>query len=226
MKKNYSFLLFLFINLVFTSCKSQNISSDKFNYYKIDLKSEETNISSLMRNNYKKEFYSNENVTIYKKQSENYLELMYFYKNGQIEKHLFKKNNHYVIKNYKYIDEGLSELSDSQKEELKNLYTIKKDDVKKINKHDCIKIIMKNLDSPESIEMYVTEEIPNLPIHFPLSSNVINGEPLEIKIYIFSEIIEFGVTEFVENIGIEKQLGISLNNPKQITESEYLKLTE
>jgi hypothetical protein len=106
---------------VFTSCKSQNISSDKFNYYKIDLKSEETNISSLMRNNYKKEFYSNENVTIYKRQSENYLELMYFYKNGQIEKHLFKKNNHYVIKNYKYIDEGLSELSDSQKEELKNL---------------------------------------------------------------------------------------------------------
>lgn len=225
-RQRFHIILLLLSNLVMLSCKSQNTISDKFNYYKIDLKSEETDISIVMRNNYKKEFYQNENLTIYKNQNNDFLELIYFFKNGKTENHLFKNNEHFVLKNSMYADEGLSELSDDEKEELKNMYAIEKQDIKIISESECFKITLKSEQSPEMIEMYVSNDIPNLPFNFPLPSNIYDGEPLEIKISIFSVIIEFGVTEFLKNINIEDHLGLSLNNPKEVSESEYNKLKE
>jgi hypothetical protein len=224
--QRFHIILLLLSNLVMLSCKSQNSVTDKFNYYKIDLKSEETDIAIVMRNNYKKEFYHNENLTIFKNQNNNVLELIYFYKNGRTERHLFKNNEHFVLKNSRYIDESLSELSDDEKEQLQKMYVIEKQDIKIISESECFKITLKSEQSPEMIEMYVSNDIPNLPYNFPLPSYIYNGEPLEIKISIFSEIIEFGVMEFLKNIKIEDHLGLPINNPKEISESEYNKLKE
>ena len=219
----FKILFFVLINLTFLSCKSQSINNEKFDYYKIDLKSEETAYSKLMRIKSKKEFYTNKQLTIYKNQTDGFLELIYFYKNGRTEKHLFKNNEHFFVKNFKYVDENLGELSDSEKEQIKKMFEIKADDIKQINGNDCFKIVLKGGSQP--IEMYVSKDIPSLPNNL-VPSNVFNGECLETKMSIFSENIEFGVTEFIKNINIEEHLGVSFNNPKGITESEYIKLTE
>jgi hypothetical protein len=89
--KNFKFLILVLLNMTLFSCKSQNIINQKFDFYKIDLKSEETELTKIMRNNYKKEFYVNENVTLYKNKNNDFLELIFFY-NNKIEKHLFKNN--------------------------------------------------------------------------------------------------------------------------------------
>lgn len=222
--QKFSTLLFILINFVLLDCNSQNMITDDLNYYKIDLKSQQTSLSTLMRKKYKKEFYSNEQLTVYKNQNNEFLELIFFYKNGAFEKHLFKNNEHFTVKNAVYIDESINELSDFENEELKKKYFIKKNDLKKINENECFKITMEEPYGTVNLEMYVSRDIPNLPNHFPLPSNVFNGEPLEIRILLFSETIEFGITEFLKNVNIGSHLGISFKNPKEISESEYEKI--
>jgi len=105
---------------------------------------------------------------------------------------------------------------------MKDFYTIHKDITKNIANLECFKVVMK-VQSGDSttITMFVSNDIPNLPEHFPLASNVINAEPLEIELNIMGSKVHVGILNLEDNRSIENDYKFNFKQANIINYSEY-----
>ncbi len=106
-----------------------------------------------------------------------------------------------------------------------NFYHLDRTVRKDVHGFDCFQVIMEDPnDKSARIKMFVTEQLPNLPTHFPLMSNVLNAEPLEINIVIMGMQVKIGVLKAESNVDIEKALNVKFNEAKKISDTEYLRM--
>ena len=104
------------------------------------------------------------------------------------------------------------------------MYTIYRDSTKIIAEMKCYKVVLgdeKNDNS--SITMFVSDSIPNLPDHFPLASNVLNSEPIEINLNLMGNQLQVGVLSLEENKSIEVDYDILFSNAHNINYEDFLK---
>lgn len=199
--------------------------AEQFDYLKIGLTSEANPMAETLRENYEKEFYYNLSNTVFIKRSNDDIELQFYDSAKKISRiYLRIKNQMYVWEDPILTDERYNELSEEERKELPKFYTITRDEAKKIEGFNCFKVVMKDPEDTEgnaAVEMYVTEQLPNLPIHFPLSSSILSAEPLELSMNLFGTKISFGIVSHESGVNIYNQLNLALDHAIKIDQKKY-----
>lgn len=223
--KPTKYLLPLLILLV-TLLKETKAQTLEYVYYKIEISGEKDQLMELMNDQYKKEIFWNSENCYYVKRLENQVELIQFDSDKKPIKFYISRNDTlFVNESYIYIDSNLNELSSDQQLQLKSFYQINKDIKKIIHDFECFQVIMKDPSGGNTnIEMYVTEALPNLPNHFPLPSNILNAEALEINMDLMGSKIKVEIIESEKNVNIEKKLNINFNNVHVISDEVYIQM--
>lgn len=199
--------------------------AEHFSYIKIGLTSEPDPVSELMKANYEKEFYYNQSSTVFIKRVADNFEL-HFYDSSKTLTQIYLQVNKqsYVWKQPTLVDENYNELTEEQKLDYPNFYTISRDITKKIEGFNCFKVVLKAPEGTEgnaAMEMFVTESLPNLPNHFPLSSEILSAEPLELSINIYGTKIAFGIVSNESGINISDKFDLSFDKAIQIDQTKY-----
>lgn len=193
------------------------------NYFKIEISGEKNPMLEMMNNQYKKEFYANENSTYYLNRMEEIVEIIEYDSTKTATKfYILKGDSLFLNDSNKYEDSNLGELSSKQQEQIKEFYQINRAVKKEIYGFNCFQVIMKDPRGGDTnVEMFVTESLPNLPNHFPLASNVLNAEPLEIKMNLNGNSIKVEIVEFEKEVNIEKRLKLNFNKATSISNEKY-----
>ncbi len=197
--------------------------SSDFNFYRIGISGKKTQLTELMNSQFKKEFYTKKGVIYFVQYNENNKEIIqYDSLKFPVNYFLLIADKVYQKENFVYVDENLGELSNSEQNELQDFFTINREIKKEIHGFDCFQVIMKDPQGGStSIKMFVTESLPNLPNHFPLASNIINGEALEIEMNLMGATIKVEIVSSKSHVNFEEELGIQLDKAILISEKEY-----
>jgi hypothetical protein len=223
--KPTKYLLPLLILLV-TLLQQTKAQTPVYTYFKIEIAGERDQLMELMNDQYKKEIFWNSENCYYVKRLAHQVELIQYDSDKTPVKFYISRNDTlFVNESYIYIDSNLDELSSDQQSQLKSFYQINKDIKKKIHDFDCFQVILKDPSGGNTnIEMYVTEALPNLPNHFPMSSNILNAEALEINMDFMGSKIKVEIIEFEKNVNIEQKLNINFNNVHVISNEAYIQM--
>jgi|GEM_PF-4199686 len=196
-----------------------------FDRIKIGLTSEANPMAEAMKEKYEKEFYYNQSNTVFLKRLNDNLELQFYDSAKNLSRiYLRVSNQVYVWEQPVLVDENYNELSEEGKKEISKFYSINIADNKVIEDFNCFKVVMKDPEDTEgntAVEMYVTEQLPNLPDHFPLSGSIISAEPLELKMNLFGTKVTFGIVSHEKGIDIYKQLNLTTENAIKIDQKKY-----
>jgi len=187
----------------------------------------ETPLKQFMADKYKKIIYKSD-TKIYSAQDKNgVIEIFEFNVDKSFANFYFIENEDlYKVSEYEYFDQNLNEITSEQQEMMKDFYTIYKDSTKTIANLKCFKVVMKvQSDDSATITMFVSNEIPNLPNHFPLASNILNAEPLEIELNIMGSKVLVGLLNLDVNRSIEKDYNFNFKQANSINYTEYKKIT-
>lgn len=226
MMKLYLYILILvFIILVPIDSYGQK---SNFDYYRIEIVGQRNQLMELMNSRYQKEFYANGEKLFYVRNTENYLEIIEYNSLKTPTKYYVVRNDSlFLSESFTYVDENLMELSGEEQERIKQFYEINKAVKKNIYGFDCFQVIMQDPSGGSNkVEMFVTEDLPNLPAHFPLSSNVLNAEPLEIQMNLMGTSIKVGIVEIKKGVDIEKQLNLKFSDAIPISEEKLNNLKQ
>ena len=201
--------------------------SQNTNYTRIELGIlNDTPLKSIIGDKYNRTIYKNASNNIFAvKDKTSIIEIIEYHSDKSFANFYFIENGTlYKVSNYKYKDENLSEITQEQQDQLKEMYTIYRDSTKIIAEMKCYKVVLgdeKNDNS--SITMFVSDSIPNLPDHFPLASNVLNSEPIEINLNLMGNQLQVGVLSLEENKSIEVDYDILFSNAHNINYEDFLK---
>ena len=185
----------------------------------------ETPLKQFMADKYKKIIYKSD-TKIYSAQDKNgVIEIFEFNVDKSFANFYFIENEDlYKVSEYEYFDQNLNEITSEQQEMTKDYYTIYKDSTKTIANLKCFKVVMKvQSDDSATITMFVSNEIPNLPNHFTLASNILNAEPLEIELNIMGSKVLVGLLNLDVNRSIEKDYNFNFKQANSINYTEYKK---
>jgi hypothetical protein len=223
--KPTKYLLPLWILLV-TLLQETKAQSPKYTYFKIEISGEKDQLMELMNDQYRKEIFWNSEKCYFVKRLAHQVELIQFDADKKPIKFYISRNDTlFVNETYTYIDSNLDELSSDQQSQLKNFFQINREIKKKIHDFECFQVIMKDPSGGNTnIEMYVTEALPNLPNHFPLPSNILNAEALEINMDLMGSKIKVEIIESEKSVNIEQKLNINFNNAHAISDEAYMQM--
>ena len=82
----------------------------------------------------------------------------------------------------------------------------------------------KDAEGNTTVEMYVTEELPNQPNHYPLTGSKLSAEPLELIMNMLGMQITFGVVTHEKGINLFNQLNMDPEKAKKIDFQIYEEL--
>jgi len=183
----------------------------------------ETPLRQFLGDKYKKIIYKSD-TKIYAVQENNGVTEIFEYNSDKSFANFYFIENEklYKVSEYEYFDRNLNELNPEVQEMIKDFYTIQKDSTKMIGNLKCFKVVMKVQDDDStSINMYVSEDIPNLPNHFPLPSNVLNAEPLEIELNLMGNKVLVGILKLEEGRSIEDDYNFNFEQAYTLNYTEY-----
>ncbi|WP_339697779.1 hypothetical protein [uncultured Marixanthomonas sp.] len=212
----------LILALIFSGIASSQIENQTFIELGI---TNDTPFKQLMNNKYKKKIYKSP-TKIYSVQDNNgTTEIIEYNSDKSFANFYFIKDDKLIkVSKYNYIDQNLNEITPEQQEMMKEFYTIYRDSTKTIANLKCFKVAMQmQQEASTKMNMYVSDEIPNLPNHFPLASNVLNAEPLEIEIDLMGSKVLIGIVNLEEKRSIEQDYNINFDKASSIEYSEYQK---
>jgi hypothetical protein len=81
-----------------------------------------------------------------------------------------------------------------------------------------------DLEGISTIEMFVTEQLPNLPNHFPIPKAILSGQPLEISLNLMGNHVNFGIVKHETAVNIFDLFNLSPKAAIKINQVEYDKL--
>jgi len=217
-------LIILFLTFILTN--NTFSQTERLNYFKIEISGEKNQLIELMNKQYKKEFYANEHFVYSIDRINEITEIIEFdSSNTPTNLYILKGDSLFINNSAKYEDSNLGELSSEEQNQIKDFYQINRDIKKEIYGFDCFQVIMKDPRGGDTnVEMFVTEKLPNLPNHFPLASNILNAEPLEINMNLMGNKIKVEVVEFERDVDIEKKMKLKFNKAIAISNQEYIKM--
>lgn len=226
MMKLYIYILILVF--IILGPIDSNGQKNNFDYYRIEITGQKNQLMELMNSRYQKEFYTNGEKLFYVRNTENYLEIIEYNSSKTPTKYYVVRNDSlFLSESFTYVDENLMELSGEEQERIKQFYEINKAVKKNIYGFECFQVIMQDPSGGSNkVEIFVTEDLPNLPAHFPLSSNVLNAEPLEIQMNLMGTSIKVGIVEFKKGVDIEKQLNLKFSDAIPISEEKLNNLKQ
>jgi hypothetical protein len=185
----------------------------------------DTPLKSIIGDKYNRKIYKNASQIYAVKNKTSHIEIIEYHSDKSFANFYFIENKIlHKVSDYQYRDENLNEISKEQQEQLKEQYTIYKDSTKIIAGMECFKVVLGDeKNDSASISMFVSDSIPNLPDHFPLASNVLNAEPLEIDLSVITNNLRVGILNLEDNKSIEVDYNILFSKALDITYEEFLK---
>ncbi|MDF1694775.1 MAG: hypothetical protein P1U56_03050 [Saprospiraceae bacterium] len=214
---------FVAILSVFLFSMNVLAQNDVYNYIKIQMKSEQNVMTEMMRPKYEKEVYFNDKYTYCIRTSQHKKEIIQYNSDKEpIAFYILEGSKLYVNTTFPYKDEEAEALSSEEQSFLKNQFVIQRDVTKEIVGKECFKVIMNSPSSGSpAVEMFVSEDFPNYPSHFPLPSFLINAEPLETTLHLMGKTIEIGITQVENGIVIENHLNLDFKSAIAVDDKKY-----
>ncbi len=221
---NYLFAILATL-LLFTIQSSAQKS--EFSHYTIEVIGETNQLTEMMNNNYSKEFYTTNVGSYYVSIQDHQTEIIQYDSNKIPTKYYIIKNDSlFVNSTYEYVDNNAGELSAEELIQIEDYYQINRDVKKAIYGFDCFQVIMQDPSGGDTnIEMFVTESLPNFPIHSPLYSGILNAEPLEINMNLMGNTIKIEIVNQRKGLSIEEDLKIDFSEAIPISDPSYIKMT-
>lgn len=183
----------------------------------------ETPLKEFLGDKYKKIIYKSD-TKIYSVQDNNGMTEIFEYNSDKSFANFYfiENENLYKVSEYEYFDRSLNELDLKEQEMIKDFYIIQKDSTKMIANLKCFKVVIKAQDDDStSINMFVSNDIPNLPNHFPLASNVLNAEPLEIEFNLMGNKVLVGILNLEEGRSIEDDYNFNFEQANILNYTDY-----